>query len=196
VKKNNKIKLHLSEPYLMDGGLNTIMACDVSSSDGWNHKKENGMQRTIWFKVPQEYKGYLSADRCDSFVVSLLPYAMKEGYDLHCSAPCSESLIHNICMYLIPPLVKYNSYYHETEIVCDCADEYSSGPGIGTGISLGVDSTHTISRYINTKYKSYKLNHLCNISCAGNYSKKVYAEMSKPKSSESCRLHGSACFLI
>ena len=154
-----------------------VMMCDLTFSDGYDHNTANGNIRTLWYSVPEEYGKYLTSDRIDAFLALVLPCAMKDGYDIYCEAPCSETLLHNIEKCLLPPLVKNNKHFSKINIECGTLPDFVSSGAVGTGISLGVDSAYAIDDYHCSKFKSFKLTHLCNISCGGAYSRSVFNEM-------------------
>ena len=102
----------------------------------------------------------------------------KNGYNVVCRSPFTETLLHNIQGYLIPPLVKCNSHYKEIHIESECISEWEGGSEVGAGISLGVDSTHSICKYFDSNFDGFRLTRLCNICCSGgSYNRRVFKQM-------------------
>ena len=97
----------------------------------------------------------------DSFLVSLLPYAMEFGYDIQVSNPISKELFNNLEEEYIPCLAKYNKNFKKIDIKYSDIVEKKiyNNTAIATGCSCGVDSLHAI--YTNLMNKNNeKLTHL------------------------------------
>lgn len=90
---------------------------------------------------------YLTTDRIDAYVVGLLYFAMKHGFDFHSELPVSEDLYYAIKAHFIPGLLLGNNALHAVEIHAPlvsapaCDDKSIRG----TGISCGVDSLYTLA---------------------------------------------------
>lgn len=117
--------------------------------------------RSIWVEIDKKYKKYLCWERADPFVVGVIPYAIRHGYDIFCELPVSEELFHNINEYFLPPLIKYDGTVKPIKVIAETDNTpFRIGSGVGTAISLGVDSFHAITKYLDPTEKSFKLTHL------------------------------------
>lgn len=121
----------------------------------------DGKIDTVWFEVDLQYGKYLCHERSDAFLIAVLNYAMREKHDIVLKSPVSEYLYYNIETYLIPGLVEYNKIFYRPNITADVATEKLDNAGaVGTGVSLGVDSLHSIASQTNSKYKGHNITHL------------------------------------
>lgn len=104
-------------------------------------------EKKIWFKTDKSNADYLCFERADSFVVALLIYAIEKQQDIVSEAPLSEKLYYNLTYYLIPTIAKV---YNKKPITIKCPTENGTlkkGDAVGTGISCGVDSLHTLHEH-------------------------------------------------
>ena len=70
--------------------------------------KNENENECIWYEVEKKYKDCLCDDRIDGIVVSLLPIAMKSGYEvIESEYPISEKLYYNLTYHVIPQI--YNT---------------------------------------------------------------------------------------
>lgn len=121
----------------------------------------DGQKKHIWFEVDVKYKDYLCYERSDAFVVALLNYAMREGHDITCKAPIGEELYYQITTYLIDAVYKGSKVLHNTKIIADVdSSKLQSANAVGTGISAGIDSFHTIAEHSNSRFKNHNITHL------------------------------------
>lgn len=88
---------------------------------------------------------------------------MRTGRDIECTAPVTEELLYNLETMFIPSLIKHSKCrLYPTKIHCITeSKKLGNSNGIGTGLSLGVDSFHAIKNLMNTPYNSIALTHLC-----------------------------------
>lgn len=115
----------------------------------------------VWFKVDKKFEEYLCFERADPFVIAVLNYAMRNKHDIECELPISEDLYYNIDKYLIDALVSYNKNFYRPKIVASVASEpLSCAEAVGTGISCGVDSLHSLACQTGTKFKKHNITHL------------------------------------
>ena len=118
--------------------------------------------KELWLEVDEKYGRYLVTDRCDAFVIALLPIAMRNRKELVCLSPVSEELLHNLRTQLIPTLAKFGKNFYRTRISAEVNKKPIKNIGaVGTGMAGGVDSMHVLSQYTDTDYPSMKLTHLC-----------------------------------
>jgi hypothetical protein len=119
--------------------------------DGWykviiDLKSQSFGNDTIWFSVPMEFKDYLSIDRYDAFLITILYPAMYYGEDIKIDGSVSYKLYSNIMTYIQAILLAYSPELKKINIeVSDFLDEQRAGiHAIGTGFSGGVDSFCTV----------------------------------------------------
>ncbi len=157
--------LIFNAPYLIVNGEKTkINVYIVLSAD-------NERKTTLWYEVSSAYSGYLYIDRMDPFLVAVLPYCMKNGYDIRFApnAPgVSADLLYQLTKILIPSL-KSSLYF--SQIVIEAQPVYKplkAGWGTATGVSGGVDSFYTI---LNHMEGLFPLTHLTlfNLQSFGEY---------------------------
>lgn len=116
----------------------------------------------VWFAVDNEYAEYLCTERCDAFVIGVLPYALKMNHDIISEIPITEELSYKLNENLIPLLAKYDEHLSKIKINAPMTSEVLPNAGaIGTGVSGGTDSFNAIISTYNSSYKNYKLTHLC-----------------------------------
>jgi hypothetical protein len=115
----------------------------------------------VWFEVDHKYGQYLCPERCDGFLIGLLHYAMSCNHDITCLAPISEDLYYQIDTYLIDAVHKGDdSIFHRIKIIAETAPDIDNAGAVGSGISCGIDSLHTIATHTNGKFKSHGITHL------------------------------------
>lgn len=123
----------------------------------------DGIQKKLFYKVDSDVVQYAVSDRCDGFLVSILPLAMirakKFGtVNIKCEAPVSQRLYHQLKYLYIPTLSRNISYYGEVNIDAEVIDEpLQQGNGVATGISGGVDSSYTVAKYTANDLGRFKL---------------------------------------
>ena len=122
---------------------------------------------TMWFSFPAEYADHLCIERSNAFVVALFWYAMVTGSDISFDAPISEKLHNGITDHLMVEMEK--SGFKPVRLIGSLtAEPVASEKGVGTGMSVGVDSTYTAHCYYNDDTPSdVKLTHLTEYS--GSY---------------------------
>lgn len=116
----------------------------------------------LYFEIEEKYMDGLCDDRADGFVVALLYYAMITGSDIISEAPVSSALLHNLNTSLIPKLCRPSEGFKPIEIKAEAVlQPYPSKGYIGTGMSCGVDSIHSLYYYTQEDIQEeYKLTHL------------------------------------
>jgi len=122
----------------------------------------NNETKTLWLEVEDKYAGYLVKDRCDAFLIALLPIAMRNQKEIVCLSSVSEELLHNIRVQLIPALVKNGKNFYKTRISADIEKHPVKNAGaVGVGFSRGVDSMHVIEKYLDSEFPNMNITHLC-----------------------------------
>lgn len=120
---------------------------------------------------------YISINNIDPYVIGLLYFAIKYGYDIESKLPISEELFYNLHFSFIKALVQANPKFYKIHINAPLIHNYntSSKNIIATGISCGIDSLYTIATHGKQSNipPNHKLNTLCffNVGAAmkGNY---------------------------
>lgn len=115
----------------------------------------------IYYQLNSEYLKTLSYEVSDGIIVTLLPYAMRGGYDITTNIPMSKKLFYGLSKQLIPQLVICSSDCYRTCIYAPLTDKHYNPNGIATAISCGVDSFATLKEYTcDCQINGYKLTHL------------------------------------
>ncbi len=113
----------------------------------------------VEFSVPSEYSDYLLTERCDAFVVLLLRMAVSKGFDIRSDVPVSSDLYYNLKEQFLPPYVKNDG--HPIKLLLKPASSVGGGAAVGTGLSCGVDSMHSVMKHIDYPDEEFRLTHLC-----------------------------------
>lgn len=119
-------------------------------------------EEELWFETKKEFSEYLSADRCDGFIVMILLTAMLEQTTrIKSDYPISQKLWYNLTYHVIPQLVIMDrrKFKNLTLEIPTTKDVYSSKE-IGVGMSRGVDSFATFYEYYDFLNEDYKLTSL------------------------------------
>lgn len=94
---------------------------------------------------------YLCIDRIDAYVMGLMHFALKNGYDFTSTLSISESLYYNLNYHYIDALLDGNPHLHRVKIkapiIPDMKESDKKGKLVATGISCGVDSLYTIATH-------------------------------------------------
>lgn len=151
-------KLTIKQPSLITDKEVTRATCIITEED----TSGNIIEKNVTFDVEKRWGRYLVTENVNAYLVALLPYAMRNQMDIELLAPVSSELLHNVEMFLIPHLVRYDSRLHSTRIHAKHIDTtiLKNAGAVGTGMSMGVDSFHTVHQYLNPKYNDLKLTHL------------------------------------
>lgn len=121
----------------------------------------DGNKQKLWFKVDKKYKDYLCFERSDAYVIAVLNFAMRNNHDIKCEVPITEELFYNLEKYFIDALAQSNKNFYRTKIFAECsADALSCAGAVGTGISCGVDSLHSVASQTGLKYGKHNITHL------------------------------------
>lgn len=161
--------IELGVPYFEQAGSRVYVCSRVN---------ENGDEYVLRIGTYFEYARYLTDDRLDSFVVALLPRAMRRQEDIKCAAPVSGSLLYQINEYLVPVLSSKMKDYHLIRVEADAVNDLTDCAGaVATGYSGGVDSMHTVMNMTAGGKSPFKLTHLMIANCGayegGNDERKI-----------------------
>lgn len=120
-------------------------------------KENNGISEgeiSLWFQTDVENGKYLTDDRSDAFVVSLMYTAVSIGYEIHSDVPVSSRLLYQLNEYLLPSLAEML----EKKTICvhapEAKEKVSCENAVGTGYSGGVDGFYTIYAHTAERLKS------------------------------------------
>lgn len=129
--------------------------------------ESNSSIKTLYFEVDNKYSEYLCDELYDSFVVSLLPYAIKHNEDIIIDGYISSKIYYQLTTYLIPLLCKaFNKKLIKLET--NVKEIYYNGTGVGASISCGVDSFYTLLKHQNQKDEKYNITHLTFFNAGSN----------------------------
>lgn len=150
--------LLIKKPTIEEQNGKARQVCEIIESIG-----ETKNVKLLWFEVDQEYRYGLCDDLCDAYVVGLLNYCMRNKFNIISDIPMSESLYVNLTEHLIPILQSTDKRLFPITIRCELKSDESikCGKYVGTGLSCGVDSLHSVMKYCNYPINSQKLTHLC-----------------------------------
>ncbi|MBO4568903.1 MAG: SEL1-like repeat protein, partial [Candidatus Methanomethylophilaceae archaeon] len=98
-------------------------------------------------------------ERCDAFVALLLRMAVSKGFDIRSDVPVSNDLYYNIKEQFLPPFVKNGG--SPIRLLLKPASSVGGGTAVGTGLSCGVDSMHSVKRHLDYPDEDFRLTHLC-----------------------------------
>ncbi len=133
----------IGEPRIEDQGDALRLAAPVEyERPDLKHRED------LWFRVPVEYREYLSAD-IDAFAMAMLPSAMCAGERLRLEAPISPRLAWGLREYQHVQRCWFPDWMHEVEIEHAGFEERRPGPGqtgVGATFSGGLDSFYTLYR--------------------------------------------------
>lgn len=122
---------------------------------------EGEQKQTLYYETDKAFEQYLCYERADSFVLAIFPYAIRAGLDIVCEAPVTEALLHNLNVFLVPLLVKYDCRLKRAiKVIAETDSTSFEGKEVGTGVSLGVDSFYTIKTKLNIEPEAFSLSHL------------------------------------
>lgn len=123
-----------------------------------------GNTEHLWYSVGLDWGEYLTSERCDAFVVALLPVAMSVGEDVYVGGIMSERLYYNLGSYYIPILKTIVPTLKHVRIV---PEQISSDrlprehAGVATGFSGGIDSFCVLADHLYANVPdAFRVSHL------------------------------------
>ena len=120
----------------------------------------HAIDEQLVYTIDKKYKDFICSEVVDGVIVTLLPYALRGGFDIKSNIPMTEQLYYTITSQLIPQLMTCNELYHssiKTNTVCPCWEPTA----VATAMSLGVDSLATFFEYSqSTVLSDYRITHL------------------------------------
>lgn len=140
------------------GQIKTLPTHSVMSTD----IEIDGHIKNVAVSVENHYEEFLSPERADYALVGMLAYALRNKHDIICEAPVTEELLYNIRETLIPTLVYSDGRNYPVQIETDMASPLAKvgRGGVGTGLSCGVDSFHSVLKHLNSEYPHQNLTHI------------------------------------
>jgi hypothetical protein len=124
-----------------------------------------GKQDVLWYSVPNKYSQYLTTEKLDGFVVSLLLLGMNLGEDIEVKGPMSEKLYYNLTRYYMKIVQNVIPSLKIINIIPDSLHDgksYSTQGAVGSGFSAGVDSLTTIhDNFLSDVPPHFKITHFC-----------------------------------
>lgn len=148
---NKEIKLLDITKTIIDGGVTVNYRFEI-----------NGEVHVLSYSIKGEGINDCVADRCDSFVLSFLYYAMVLGYDFESTYPISSNLYYNLVYHYLPQMRECNrEKVHDIRIKAPLTDISFHGEWNATGISCGIDSFSTLKEYtVDCDIDDYRLTHM------------------------------------
>lgn len=148
--------IYISKPYIKNKDGKSYLISNIKD-------EKRNINEDLWFCVDENYGQYLCDDLADSFLLGLLPIAVKTEQDICVEGAVSQKLLYNIQNGLEPA---YQKIFNQKGKVCITADEVKrvsyNTTAVATGCSLGVDSLSSIFLHLDdTKLvPGFKLTHL------------------------------------
>lgn len=168
--------IRIGTPTLKEQNDKVIMTCKITI----NKKEEE-----LFYEIDKKYKEYICIERADAFVIAAFYYAMKHHHDIESKLPMTSELYHNLTTYIIPTLAKHSNNLSNIKINVPLTNEPLETKGeVGTGMSCGIDSFHTIKNYVDPKSSEMKLTCLC-LNNVGSF--KAYDEKYRGSGSDKVR---------
>lgn len=119
------------------------------------------LPETLSYAVDAQWAELLCKDRADAFVTALIYYALATGEDIRCESPLSSDLLFGLNQMLIPLLSHVDGFTPIAVKASEAATPSTVGRFVGTGMSMGVDSFHTLCEYTRSEVpEDYRLTHL------------------------------------
>lgn len=127
----------------------------------------------LWFDADKQYESYMTHERSDAFVVALLWVALQRGEDIEVKGAMSEKLYYSLNNHLIPLLFQiFKKKHKRIQVHCENLDStrLENAQAVGTGLSCGIDSLHTIAMHQDDLTPShYKITHLAYFNVGSNH---------------------------
>ena len=137
----DKQAIIFGRPYLTEEGDSVFLNCDININDE---------TKTFWFKYDKKYRQYLVTESNEAFILSFLPYCLKQNINIRSEHPINEVFKYNVQEYLIPTLSRNIGSYNNIDIDSPTNNVVYKGNNVAVGISCGVDSSYTILKNLNT----------------------------------------------
>ena len=123
--------------------------------------ENNTNEHLVWCSTMPEYGKYLCTERCDALLIGLLHYALIHGHDIRSEIPASTELLVRLRECVIPLLAASSPRAKSISLDIPSSSEALPNAGaVGTGVSLGVDSSYSIMSHSSGSDSTLKLTHL------------------------------------
>ncbi len=116
----------------------------------------------LWYETETAYGDALCDQVADGAIVTLLPYAIRGGYDICSEIAVSEELYYNLSYHVIPQLCVSNKNVHSTSIKAPLSQGLLHTPtAVACGMSRGVDSFASLYEYTEMcELEKHRITHL------------------------------------
>ena len=153
-------QIKINKPYLEEIGDKTRLCAEI--------EKDN-KKHILWYEVDEKFSKYLCYEHIDAFVVMLIPFIVRNSYNISSDGLISEKLYYQLSNYELPLMCKY---LKKELVTINCKTDCTNfkGKEVGTGLSGGVDSFYTISKNIKNT-PNYQLTYLTffNVGASGDF---------------------------
>ncbi|WNH12232.1 hypothetical protein [Thalassobellus suaedae] len=108
----------------------------------------------LWFSTDKKFEKYIALTNGDCFALALFIYAIFTNKSFICNVPVSKRLKYGLIHVLLNTFIKNGVCSKELTIDFKFEDEttFPDATGIGTAMSLGVDSFYTLSKNIESSH--------------------------------------------
>ena len=133
-------KITVSKPVLTEKDGMAVLSANVSG----------GVSGTCFFSTETANRDFVDAATSNCFLIGLLYTAMYAGCDLELEGAVSERLLFETKHYLMPTLIGFfDKQLRQVDIRAAqlVSDVYPDADAVGTGLSGGIDSLHTIREF-------------------------------------------------
>ena len=144
---------------------NTEIITDGEYATAWSkielEKPQDNFPEYLWYRVPNQYADYLTA-QSDAFLVAGLLAGMYFGEDIFVKGIVSPRLAYHLTEYQYILNFRFPEYLRQVNIVYDRIQPSSRHPtGVGTTFSGGVDSLYTLWKHLpqNQTNPDYQVSH-------------------------------------
>lgn len=147
--------IHISRPRIETKGDTTFLLAQVND-------EARNLCMDVWFSVDKIYGKYFCTEYADSYLLLLLPIALKSQQDIAIDCPVSSKLYFNIQNTVQPLFCKIFGADKPIKINAPVNDNIRfEGKAVGCGCSLGVDSLSSfLKHYGANALPGYAVTHL------------------------------------
>lgn len=133
-RKYQGAKIHIKKQELCKGdeGITLKYAISVGEKEG-----------ELWYRFPADQEESISYEVADGVIVTLLPFALRGGYDIYSEIPMSERLWFQLTGQVIPQLALTSEELWNTELHAPLCTPSYTPDRVATAMSCGVDSFTT-----------------------------------------------------
>lgn len=145
----------ISKPRIEKNDNTTFLLSEV-------YDEVRNLRMDVWFSVDSTWGGYLCNEYADSFLLLLLPIAMKSRQDIAIDCPVSSKLFFNLQNTIQPIFCKILEVDSPIVIKAEVNNSVCfESKGVGCGCSLGVDSLSSFFKHFGEEaMPGYEVTHL------------------------------------